>query len=123
MQVDLKPLLRLTDTCILERNEYVIRPCVRIVPLFVCIVPRADHRAVLFLHRKPRRTCAAVLNYVQRWPSYCTAAQFYSLVPKDEVAVFFVQCAYSLWFAAVVTFVEDLIFVPPVAAVYQPSNV
>jgi hypothetical protein len=42
---------------------------------------------------------------------------------KLTVYWFAVQCAYSLWFDAVVTFVEDVIFVPPVAAVYHPLNV
>ena len=34
-----------------------------------------------------------------------------------------VQCAYSVWFVAVVTLVLLVTFVPPLADVYQPSKV
>ena len=39
------------------------------------------------------------------------------------VYVILVQCAYSVWFDAVVTFVDDVTLLPPLAVVYQPLNV
>ena len=34
-----------------------------------------------------------------------------------------IHCAYKVWFVEAVTVVDEVIFVPPVVAVYQPLNV